>query len=79
MEREDRRQVGTAKRIVGHHGRREHNPWPGISKDRHAKIEVPVVRAGDELIRVLREQGPAPDLVADRVTAPSVDRPAKSL
>ena len=26
MEREDRRQVGTAKDIVGHHGRREHNP-----------------------------------------------------
>ena len=33
MEREDRRQVGTAKDIVGHHGRREHNPWPGISED----------------------------------------------
>jgi hypothetical protein len=62
MEREDRRQVGTAKGIVGHHGRREHNPWPGISKDRHPKIEVPVIRACDELILVLREQGPAPYL-----------------
>src|SRR6516162_8482743 len=33
MEREDRRQIGSAKGIVRHHGRREHNPWPGISKD----------------------------------------------
>jgi hypothetical protein len=49
MEREDRRQVGTAKDIVGRHGRREHNPWPGISKDRHAKIEVLVVLARDDL------------------------------
>src|SRR6516225_1333874 len=73
MEREDRRQVGTAKDIVGHHGRREHNPWPSISKDRHAKIEVLVVLAGDDLIPVLREQGPAPKLVPDRVTALSVD------
>jgi hypothetical protein len=53
MEREDRRQVGRAKRIVSHHDRREHNLRPGISKDRYAKIEVPVVRAGDELIPLL--------------------------
>ena len=77
MERENRRQVGTAKGIVGPHGRREHNPWPGISKDRHSKIEVPVIRAGDQLILVLREQGPAPYLVTDRVIAPSVDWPGQ--
>src|SRR5262245_21438860 len=77
MEREDRRQVGTTKGVVGHHRRGEHNPWPGISKDRHAKIEVPVIRAGDELILMLREQGPAPYLVSDHVTAPGVNWPGQ--
>src|SRR6516164_7555279 len=45
----------------------------GHLEDRHSKIEVPVIRAGDELILVLREQRPAPYLVPDRVIAPSVD------
>src|SRR5262249_30977862 len=73
MKRQDRHQVGTTKGTVGHHGRGEHNPWPGISKHGHAKIEMPVIGSGDELLRVLREQGPAPYIVPDRVTAPSVD------
>jgi len=60
MEREDRRQIGASKGIVGHHSRREHNPRSGISKHGHPKIEVPVIRAGDEFVLVLREQGPAP-------------------
>jgi len=55
MEREDRCQIGSAKGVMGHHGRREHNPWPGISKHGHPKIEVPVIRSGDELVLVLRE------------------------
>ena len=77
MEREDRRQIGSAKGIVRHHGRREHNPWPGISKHGHAKVEVPIIRAGDEFILALREQGPAPYPIPHRVIAPCVNWPGQ--